>query len=119
MNNEKLIVSRLTSGIKKLNTIKIPEEIINIAKNLIIDISGLTFNGQIRPSYDSSTLTATFTISIVTAASGIYKLQLADTVTKDISSGRYVYDVMMTLADSTIEVVHKGILTVNPRVTQL
>ena len=35
---------------------------------------------------------------------GIYKLQLADTVTKDISSGRYVYDVMMTLADSTIEV---------------
>ena len=54
------------------------------------DISGLTFNGQIRPSYDSSTLTATFTISIVTAASGIYKLQLADTVTKDISSGRYV-----------------------------
>ena len=83
------------------------------------DISGLTFNGQIRPSYDSSTLTATFTISIVTAASGIYKLQLADTVTKDISSGRYVYDVMMTLADSTIEVVHKGILTVNPRVTQL
>ena len=83
------------------------------------DISGLTFNGQIRPSYDSSTLTATFTISIVTAASGIYKLQLADTVTKDISSGRYVYDVMMTLADSTVEVVHKGILTVNPRVTQL
>ena len=48
-----------------------------------------------------------------------YKLQLADTVTKDISSGRYVYDIMMTLADSTIEVVHKGILTVNPRVTQL
>ena len=83
------------------------------------DISGRTFNGQIRPSYDSSTLTATFTISIVTAASGIYKLQLADTVTKNISAGRYVYDIMITLADSTIEIVHKGIVTVNPRVTQL
>ena len=42
-----------------------------------------------------------------------------DTVTKNISAGRYVYDVMITLADSTIEVVQKGIVTVNPRVTQL
>ena len=51
-----------------------------------------------RPSYDSSTLTADeFTTSIVTATSGIYKLQLSDVQTKDISSGRYVYDVMMTL----------------------
>ena len=83
------------------------------------DISGRTFNAQMRPSYDSSTLTATFTASIVTAASGIYKLQLTDTVTKSISAGRYVYDVMITLADSTIEVVQKGIITVNPRVTQL
>tara|TARA_B110000285_G_scaffold98998_1_gene112832 strand:- start:521 stop:871 length:351 start_codon:yes stop_codon:yes gene_type:complete len=83
------------------------------------DISGLTFTGQIRPSYESSTLTATFTASIVTAASGIYKITLTDTVTKNISAGRYVYDVMMTLTDSTIEVVQKGIITVNPRVTQL
>ena len=37
------------------------------------DISGRTFNAQMRPSYDSSTLTATFTASIVTATSGIYK----------------------------------------------
>ena len=50
---------------------------------------------------------------------GIYKLQLTDTVTKNISAGRYVYDVMITLADSTVEVVQKGIVTVNPRVTQL
>ena len=43
----------------------------------------------------SSTLTAEFTTSIVTAASGIYKLQLSDVQTKAISSGRYVYDVMI------------------------
>ena len=66
------------------------------------DISGLTFNGQIRPSYDSSTLTATFTISIVTAASGIYKLQL-QTQLLNISSNRYVYDVIMTLIDSRLK----------------
>ena len=46
MSSDQLIISRLTSGIKKLNTIKIPKEIINIAKNLIIDISGVTFAGS-------------------------------------------------------------------------
>ena len=56
---------------------------------------------------------------VVTGASGIYKLQLSEPTTASITAGRYVYDVMITLADSTVEVVHKGILTVNPRVTQL
>ena len=37
---------------------------------------------------------------------------------KAIDAGRYVYDVMITLADSTIEVVHSGIITVNPRATK-
>ena len=46
MSSDQLIISRLTSGIKKLNTIKIPKEIIDIAKNLIIDISGVTFAGS-------------------------------------------------------------------------
>jgi hypothetical protein len=71
-----------------------------------------------RPSYESSTLTAEFTTAIVTATSGIYKLSLTDVQTKAISSGRYVYDVMITLSDSTIEVVHSGIVTVNPRATK-
>ena len=39
MSSDQLIISRLTSGIKKLNTIKIPKEIINIAIIMIIDIS--------------------------------------------------------------------------------
>ena len=82
------------------------------------DITGLTFRAQMRPSYESSTLTAEFTTAIVTAASGIYSVSLTDTQTKAISSGRYVYDVMLTLSDSTIEVVHSGIITVNPRATK-
>ena len=82
------------------------------------DISGLTFRAHMRPSYSSSTLTAEFTTAIVTATSGIYKLSLTDVQTKAIDAGRYVYDVMITLADSTIEVVHSGIITVNPRATK-
>ena len=82
------------------------------------DISGLTFNGQVRPSYDSSTLTATFTISIVTAASGIYKLQLTDTVTKNISAGRYVYDVKLTTSGGTVTKAVEGAALVRAGVTR-
>ena len=82
------------------------------------DISNLTFRAHVRPSYSSSTLTAEFTTAIVTATSGIYKLSLTDVQTKAIDAGRYVYDVMITLADSTIEVVYSGIITVNPRATK-
>jgi len=96
------------------------------AKNLTVttngttayDISALTLRAQMRTSYASSTLTAEFTTALVTATSGIYSLTLSDTQTKAISSGRYVYDVMLTLADSTVEVVHSGIVTVNPRATK-
>ena len=65
-----------------------------------------------RKSYDSSSAAA-FTASVVTGSSGIYKLVLSNSTTA-ISAGRYVYDVELILADSTIEKVHYGIVTVNP-----
>ena len=72
------------------------------------DISGLTLQSQIRKSYDSSSATATFTASVVTGSSGIYKLVLSNSTTADITAGRYVYDVELILSDSTIEKVHYG-----------
>ena len=46
MSSEKLVVNILSNGIKKLNSFKFPEKINDIAKNLIIDISGVTFAGS-------------------------------------------------------------------------
>jgi len=83
------------------------------------DISGLTLQAQMRKSFDSSTVAATFTASVVTGASGIYKLVLTEPVTQGISSGRYVYDVELILSDSTIEKVHYGVVTVHPEVTKI
>jgi hypothetical protein len=82
------------------------------------DISGLTIQAQMRKSYSSSTRTATFTCTIVSGTAGTYKLALTDTITAAIDAGRYVYDVELILADSTIEKVHSGIITVNPEVTK-
>ena len=46
MNNEKFIVNRLTSGIIKFKNLSLPQNIINIAKNPYIDISGVIFAGS-------------------------------------------------------------------------
>ncbi len=83
------------------------------------DISDLTLQAQMRKSFDSSSAAATFTASGVTGSSGIYKLVLSNSTTADITAGRYVYDVELILADSTIEKVHYGIVTVNPEATKV
>ena len=82
------------------------------------DISGLTLQAQMRKSFESESAT-TFTASVVTGASGIYKLVLSETTTASIASGRYVYDVELTLSDSTLEKVHYGVVTVHPEVTKI
>jgi hypothetical protein len=56
---------------------------------------------------------------VVTGASGIYKLVLSETTTASITAGRYVYDVELTLSDSTVEKVHYGVVTVHPEVTKI
>ena len=83
------------------------------------DISGLTLQAQMRKSYDSSSVTATFTASVVTGASGIYKLVLTEPTTQGISAGRYVYDVEITKT-STGEITRiiEGQLEVRPGVTR-
>ena len=67
------------------------------------DISGLTLTGQMRKSYASDSASATFTTSIVSGTDGTYKIQLSNSDTTDLDDGRYVYDVEITLGDSTVE----------------
>ena len=67
------------------------------------DITGYSVRGQIRPSITSSTLTASFVGSLVTAASGILKVELANSVTAAMSPGKYYYDVRYS-TDTTDEV---------------
>ena len=81
------------------------------------DISGLTLQAQMRKSFDSSSAT-TFTASVVTGASGIYKLVLSETTTASITSGRYVYDLIVTSGSGTITRVIEGQAIITPNVTR-
>ena len=83
------------------------------------DISGLTLQAQMRKSFASTTAT-TFTCTIVSGTAGTYKLELTDVVTAALDGDtRYVYDVELILADSTIEKVHHGIINVNAEATKV
>ena len=83
------------------------------AKNL----TGFSARAQMRPTVDSSTLTATFTCTITNATSGILTMALANTVTDDIDVGQYAYDLEL-YTGSTSQRLIQGTATVSGEVTR-
>lgn len=82
-----------------------------------LDLAGATVASQIRKSYQSQTVTAAFTTTVVDEANGKIKLTLSSAITANIRYGRYVYDVMVSNAEGTFK-ASEGIATVYPSVTR-
>ena len=80
----------------------------------VVSLAGYTATAQMKKTYSSSN-SVTFTTSI-TPAQGLVTLSLTDTQTANITPGRYVYDVLLTVNSLTTRIV-EGIVTVTPRVT--
>ena len=83
----------------------------------VLNMSGYSSAGQIRKTYESSTVSATFTTSI-SAAAGQVTLSLNDTVTSALSAGRYVYDLNVTSGGGVTTRVVEGQAIVTPGVTR-
>ena len=81
------------------------------------DLTGFSARAQMRPTVDSSTLTATFTCTITNASSGILTMALANTVTDDIDVGQYAYDLEL-FTGSTSQRLIQGTATVVGEVTR-
>jgi hypothetical protein len=77
-----------------------------------LNLTGYSALAQIRKTYGSTTIAGTFTTSL-SADSGQLTLSLADTVTAAMTSGRYVYDVLLTdgSGDKTRVLEGQAILT--------
>jgi hypothetical protein len=58
-----------------------------------IDVSGRTYTSQLRRYPDSSTVAATFTVSMASAVTGVVVFSLANTVTASLDPGPYHYDI--------------------------
>ena len=84
----------------------------------ILNLTGYTAAAQMRKTYSSSTISATFTTSI-NASAGQVTLSLTDTQTSALEAGRYVYDlnITKTSTSATTRVV-EGQAVLTPGVTR-
>ena len=82
-----------------------------------LNLSGYTSAGQIRKTYGSSTVAATFTTSN-NNATGQVTLSLNDTQTSALEAGRYVYDMNITSAGGITTRVVEGQAIITPGVTR-
>ena len=82
-----------------------------------LNLTGYTAAAQMRKTYESSSISATFTTSI-SASDGQVTLSLTDTVTTALSPGRYVYDLVVTDGSSISTRVVEGQAIVTPGVTR-
>jgi hypothetical protein len=83
----------------------------------VLSLTGYTAAGQIRKTFGSSTVAATFDIA-VSAASGQVTLTLTDSVTAAMTSGRYVYDILITDGSGTKTRILEGHATLTPGVSR-
>ena len=83
----------------------------------ILSLTGYSAIAQIRKTYGSSTIAATFGTALA-AATGQITLSLTDTVTGAIDSGRYVYDVLITDSSGDKTRILEGQATVTPSVSR-
>ena len=83
----------------------------------VLNLDGYTASAQIRKTYTSSSVSATFGTSI-SASAGQVTLTLSDTVTAGLSAGRYVYDLNIESSGGQVTRVVEGQAIVTPGVTR-
>tara|TARA_B100000586_G_scaffold233333_1_gene182991 strand:- start:134 stop:469 length:336 start_codon:yes stop_codon:yes gene_type:complete len=88
------------------------------ASGNVQDLTGYTAAAQIRKTYSSSNVSATFTTAL-SGVGGQVTLSLTDTQTTALDDGRYVYDLNITeTGTSTTTRVVEGQAIVTPGVTR-
>jgi|TARA_B100000768_G_C11195852_1_gene339431 hypothetical protein len=83
----------------------------------ILNLSGYVSAGQIRKTYGSSTIAATFTTTNANAT-GKVTMSLTDTQTSALEPGRYVYDMNITSSAGVTTRVVEGQAIITPGVTR-
>ena len=84
-----------------------------------VNLSTHSARAQLRPTPTSSTKTADFTCSITNASQGKIKMSLGNSVTANISNGKYYYDLeLVNYSDSSVNRLIEGVARVTPEVTR-
>lgn len=104
----------LDQGTTFNNIINITDDVTNASVN----ISGYSFESQVRRSYYSQSISANIICTITNAANGEVTMSMSASNTANIKPGRYVFDVKSTDATNTVTRILEGIITINPMVTK-
>ena len=88
------------------------------SNNDALNLTGYSALAQIRKTYGSTTIAATFG-AVLTTDSCQLTLTLTDTVTAAMTSGRYVYDVLLTDGSGDKTRVLEGQAILTPGVSKL
>ena len=83
----------------------------------VLNLSGYSAAAQMRKTYTSSSVSATFSTSIA-EATGQVTLSLTDTQTTALNPGRYLYDLNITSAGGQTSRVVEGQAIITPGVTR-
>ena len=83
----------------------------------ILNLTDYTALGQMRKTFGSGTVAATFTLALA-AATGQVTVTLTDVQTTAITSGRYVYDILLTDSSGDKTRILEGHATVVPSVSR-
>lgn len=99
------------------------------SSNVVLDLTGWSFTGQIRSNYSSETVLATFDCTLNSPATdGVVNITISDVDTAAIpvldatsynrKITRYVYDIEATKPDGTVVRLFQGEVDVSPEVTR-
>ena len=84
-----------------------------------VNLTNQSARAQLRPTATSSTLTETFTCSVVSITEGKIRVALTNSETSAISPGKYYYDVeLVNAGTSTVTRLIQGIARVTAEVTR-
>lgn len=83
----------------------------------VLNLTGYSATGQVRKTFSSSTVAATFTTALA-AGTGQVTLTLTDVATAAMTSGRYVYDILLTDSSGDKTRILEGHATVTPSVSR-
>ncbi len=84
-----------------------------------VPVATHTARAQLRPSPTSATKTADFVCTIVDASGGKINMQLSNSVTAGIASGKYYYDLeLVNTNNGTVVRLLQGVARVTPEVTR-
>lgn len=83
----------------------------------VLNLTGYSATGQVRKTFSSSTVAATFT-TVLAPTTGQVTMTLTDVATAAMTSGRYVYDILLTDSSGDKTRILEGHATVTPSVSR-